>query len=101
MSNTVRHSAWVTSVAIIKNANRSAAAGHRACQLVDYLLSEQVELLLASSKSRQIPLGPVDETKLPDDVKSLQQWARHGYPLTGLTADRATCLAWLKSEYLQ
>jgi hypothetical protein len=56
---------------------------------------------LASAKSRQIPLGPVENTRLPDDVKQLQRWAADGVPLGDLGGANAECLAWLKSEYLQ
>jgi iron(III) transport system substrate-binding protein len=70
-------------------------------KLVDYLLSEKCELALASSKSRQIPLGPVDATQVPDDVKQLQRWAADGVSLGNLGSANAECLAWLKSEYLQ
>jgi iron(III) transport system substrate-binding protein len=70
-------------------------------KLVDFLLSEQCELALASSKSRQIPLGPVDATHVPEDVKQLQRWAADGVSLGDLGSANAECLAWLKSEYLQ
>jgi iron(III) transport system substrate-binding protein len=70
-------------------------------KLVDFLLSEKSELALASAKSRQIPLGPVDNARLPDDVKQLQPWAAEGVSLGGLDVANKECLAWLKSEYLQ
>jgi iron(III) transport system substrate-binding protein len=84
-------------VAIIKGTQQRDLAR----QLVDYLLSEQVELALARSKSRQIPLGPVDQSKLSDDVKPLMQWVGAGYPLASLGSARRACLAWLESEYLK
>src|SRR5581483_9919187 len=40
-------------------------------KLVDFLLSEKCELMLAAAKSRQIPLGPVDNARVLDDVKQL------------------------------
>ncbi|WP_339907944.1 extracellular solute-binding protein [Symmachiella dynata] len=83
------------SVAIIKGTQQKA----RAQQLVDFLLSEETELAMAASKSRQIPLGPVDESKLSAEVKQLKEWAAPGYPLAGLAEARAQCLAWLKAEY--
>jgi iron(III) transport system substrate-binding protein len=73
----------------------------KAQKLVDFLLSEECELALARSKSRQIPLGPVESDRLPEDVKQLQRWAADGVPLGGLGAASAQCLAWLKSDYLQ
>jgi iron(III) transport system substrate-binding protein len=84
-------------VAIIRGAQHLAAAQ----KLVDFLLSEKCELALASAKSRQIPLGPVENTRLPDDVKQLQRWAADGVPLGDLGGANAECLTWLKSEYLQ
>ena len=43
-------------VAIIRGSPHPAAAQ----KLVDFLLSEKCEMALASAKSRQIPLGPVE-----------------------------------------
>lgn len=82
-------------VAIVKGTRHLEAAQ----QLVDYLLSEDCELALANSKSRQIPLGPVDRMRLTEEVKELKAIAQKGYPLTGLREARAQCLSWLKSEY--
>ncbi|MEO6752419.1 MAG: substrate-binding domain-containing protein [Chthoniobacteraceae bacterium] len=70
-------------------------------KLADFLLSTQTELALARSKSRQIPLGPVDETQLPQEVRELLPLAARGYPLTGLLQSRNECLKWLKAEYLK
>ena len=69
-------------------------------EIVDYLLSESVELQLAASASRQIPLGPVDEARLSLEVRQLRQHVDEAYPLTGLVEARAQCLAWLKQEFL-
>ena len=84
-------------VAIVKG----TAQLDNARRLVDYLLSERIELELSRCKSRQIPMGPVDESALSDEVKRLTQWVGKGYPLTRLRASREACLAWLKSEYLK
>jgi iron(III) transport system substrate-binding protein len=81
-------------VAIIQGARRPEAAK----QLVDYLLSAEVELLLARSKARQIPVGPVDDTQLPDEVRQFSEWADEGVPLTDLLPARIACEEWLKSE---
>jgi len=70
-------------------------------KLADFLLSAQTELALARSKSRQIPLGAVDEALLPAEVRELMPHAAHGYPLTDLLTARNECLAWLKGEYLK
>jgi len=82
-------------VAIIHGARHAGAAR----KLVDFLLSEETELALANSKSRQIPLGPVAMDKLPAEVRELAQWARDGEDLTALGKARAECLAWLKLIY--
>jgi len=84
-------------VAIVKGTGRV----EQAKRLVDYLLSEECELALANSKSRQVPLGPVDEKRLPEEVRELAGWAAEGYPLSTLSRARAECLGWLKSEYLK
>jgi iron(III) transport system substrate-binding protein len=68
-------------------------------KLVDYLLSAESELALANSAARQVPLGPVDEAQLHDDVRALIPWAAKGADLSGVGAARAECLAWLKREY--
>jgi len=81
-------------VAILRGARHLAAAQ----KLVDFLLSEKCELALAAAKSRQIPLGPVEAARLPEDVKQLQRWAADGVPLGDLGVASAECLAWLKSE---
>ena len=81
------------SVAIIKGtANRDNAQ-----KLVDFLLSERCELMLANSKSRQIPLGSVDESKLSPEVKQLRKWIGNATPLTeDLLKIRSDCIDWLK-----
>jgi len=84
-------------VCIIKGTKRRSQAE----KLVDFLLSAEVELALAKSPARQIPLGSVDETKVPDDVKPLRVWAADGYDLMKAAAAQGACLDWLKSEYLQ
>ncbi|MEA3208973.1 MAG: iron(III) transport system substrate-binding protein [Chthoniobacter sp.] len=84
-------------VAIIRGTRRAAAAR----RLVDFLLSEETELALAHSKSRQIPLGPVASDRLPAEVRELVEWAKDGVDLTKLGPARADCLAWLKAEYLR
>jgi iron(III) transport system substrate-binding protein len=84
-------------VAVIKGAKHL----DKAKKFVDFLLSEECELALANSKARQIPLGPVDESKLPDDVKQLKKWAGNSTPLHGLSKERAQCVEWLKSLYVK
>lgn len=84
-------------VMIIKNCPHPDLAK----QLVDYLVSAKIQTQLSKSSARQIPLGPVDQTQLSDDVKQLKVWAADGYPLNELKDVRQPALNWLKSEYLQ
>ena len=65
---------------------------------MDYLLSEEVELALARSRSRQVPLGPVAGDGLPAEVAELAKLVEKGYPLSKLGPARAACLEWLKTE---
>ena len=83
-------------VAIIRGTDRLEDAK----KLVDFLLSEEVELMLAASQARQIPLGPVDESQLSDEVRRLKAWSTESYDLNGLLEARRAVLAWLKSELL-
>jgi iron(III) transport system substrate-binding protein len=66
--------------------------------LVDFLLSAQTEQTLARSRSRQIPLGPVDQDQLPSEVRDLAKWVPQGYDLRSLETARRECIEWLKSE---
>ena len=81
-------------VCILKGTRRL----EQARKLVDFLLSEANETALAGSKARQVPLGPVDEKTLSDEVRELKGWVQQGVPLGGLGPARAACLAWLKTE---
>jgi iron(III) transport system substrate-binding protein len=83
-------------VALIKGAKHPEAA--RA--LIDFLLSAEVELMLANGAARQVPLGPVDEARLPEAVRALRPAVAEGMPLAELFAARAACLAWLKEQYV-
>jgi len=73
----------------------------QAQQLVDYLLSAESETALASSASRQVPLGPVDDSKLPESVRGLRANVENGCPMSKLSEVSEACLTWLKSEYLR
>ena len=85
------------SVAIIKGTDRQGDAE----RLVDYLLSAETELALAKSKARQIPLGAVDESKLPEAVRRLRGWAEKSHPAILSSESRQATLKWLKSEYVE
>ncbi len=84
-------------VAIIRGTKHRRAAQ----KLVDFLASAETELALARSKSRQVPLGPVDEAQLSDEVRGMKAWADDGVDLRPLLPARRECLQWLKSEYLK
>ncbi|HEX6987297.1 MAG TPA: hypothetical protein VF170_18105, partial [Planctomycetaceae bacterium] len=61
---------------IVKGTDRREQAE----RLVDYLLSREVELRLARSESRQVPLGDVGE-ELPEEFAAFP--LRKDYPLRG------------------
>ncbi|WP_437204310.1 extracellular solute-binding protein [Planctomicrobium sp. SH664] len=82
------------SVAIIRGSKNLAAAQ----QLVDYLLSRDVELKLAHSAARQIPLGPVEGAELPADVQLLVDWSANAIDIKQFAQAREECLAWLLQE---
>ncbi len=84
-------------VALIKGTPR----GEDARKLVDFLLSADVELMLANSRSRQIPLGPVDEEKLSEQVKQLRTVAANSYSLSEVAVAAKECLHWLQREYVK
>jgi iron(III) transport system substrate-binding protein len=85
------------SVSIIRGTRRLDAAQ----KFVDFLLSAHVETRLACSPSRQIPLGPVDLEKLPDEVRELSSLAERSVDLKSLADAHADCMSWLQSEYLR
>lgn len=84
-------------VAIIRGTQKRKLAE----QLVEFLLSQRVELELAKSPARQIPLGPVAADQLPEEVRRLKRWADDGYELMQAADSEGACLEWLKSEYLR
>jgi len=83
------------SVAIIKGTKRRDTAE----RLVDYLLSREVELRLAKSESRQIPLGDIGDAQLPTEVADLVPWAAKGIDLSQAAAAREEVLKWLTATY--
>jgi len=82
-------------VAIIKNCSQL----DNAQKFVDFLLSADVEVLLANSGARQIPLGTVKQSQLPPEVLELQTWAADGVSLTGAADVNQQVLDWLTAEY--
>ncbi|MHC4879580.1 MAG: substrate-binding domain-containing protein [Planctomycetota bacterium] len=83
------------SVAIVKNCRHRKLAE----RLVDYLLSAETELRLAKSRSRQVPLGPVDESQLPREVQQLRPFVGEGVELYEVADAHRACLEWLQAEY--
>lgn len=82
------------SVAVIRNCPHPDEAR----ELVHFLLSEQTELALAGSASRQIPLGPVDQSKLTTEVLDLIDDAERGYPLQQAEPHDREVLQWLQGH---
>lgn len=78
--------------AVIRGTKRRAAAE----RLVDYLASAETELALAKSKSRQVPVGPMNLDDLPAEVRPLYEWAKDAADLSNLLPARRECLEWLR-----
>lgn len=84
------------SVAMIRGCRHPDAAE----KFIEFLLSEEVEIALAKSAARQIPLGPVDTAQLPDEVRELAEWAAAGVSLEGAMNHQDEVLQWLSKEYV-
>lgn len=84
------------SVAMIKGTEKP----DEAAQLIDYLLSEKIEIALANSGSRQIPLGPVDQSQLPEEVIPLLEFAQESVDVLQFAQARENTLKWLQAEEL-
>lgn len=82
-------------VCIIRGTRKREAAQ----ALVDFLASAEVESKLAQSAARQIPLGPVDESRLPPDVRRLKAWAEESADVASLAESYGPCLKWLNAEF--
>lgn len=83
------------SVAIIKGTKHRESAE----RLVDYLLSREVELRLARSESRQVPLGDTGDAELPPDVAALVPFVEAGVDLSTAADVRSEVLDWLTKTY--
>lgn len=84
-------------VAMIRGTKKPDAAG----KLIDYLLSAKVEIALANSGSRQIPLGEVDMKQLPKEVVELIPASREAIDITRFSESRQQCLKWLQTKQLR
>ncbi|MEZ6127425.1 MAG: substrate-binding domain-containing protein [Planctomycetaceae bacterium] len=83
------------SVALIKGCRHPG----RATAFIDYVLSAEVELSLANSAARQIPLGIIDESRLSPQVMELRTWAADGVSLTEAALVNQNVLDWLSAEH--
>lgn len=83
------------SVALIANCPHP----DNAKQLIDFLLSADVELLLANSSARQIPLGAVDESQVPHELQQLRSWASESVSPQAAAGHQQRVLNWLTREY--
>ena len=83
------------SVGIIRDCPHPEAAE----QLVQFLVSEEVELLLANSASRQIPLGEVSAERLPADVRPLVAWVSESGGQSTAASWDGPVLSWLSRLY--
>lgn len=83
-------------VAMIKDCQHP----EQAKQLIDFLLSEAVEVSLANGGARQIPLGNVDTNLLSSEVSELQTWALDGVSLEPASRQNRDVLDWLRSEMM-
>ena len=81
-------------VGILKHSDKV----HAARIFVNYLTSAKIELAMAHSSSRQIPVGPVDE-KLPQEVAELQKYLDQGADLKQTFSERTSLLNWIKKEH--
>lgn len=89
----------IPNTAAIVRGTRHRSAAER---LIDFLASPEVELMLAQSRARQVPLGPLPEgSTLPDDVAQFREWSQDAADLRDLLPDRDACLTWLKQARLQ
>lgn len=84
------------SVAMIKDCQHP----DQAKQLIDFLLSEAVEVSLANGGARQIPIGKVNADLVPADVQKLQTWALDGVSLEPASQQNENVLDWLRSEMM-
>jgi iron(III) transport system substrate-binding protein len=77
----------------------SSSKRHKHAQVfVDFLTSEQTEVALAHSPSRQIPLGPVTPL-LPQEVSALLKYLPEAYDLKQTFNERTSLLKWLKEVH--
>lgn len=69
-----------------------------AAAFIRFLLSEETELALAKSASRQIPLGPIDQSLLPAEVRDLLAAAAAGVSMDSAAVHDQEVLNWLTED---
>ncbi|HVJ69397.1 MAG TPA: extracellular solute-binding protein [Caulifigura sp.] len=83
-------------VSVVKGARHPEEAR----KFVDFMLSAESDTLLAKSGSRQSPVhSDVKIEDLPAEIRGMQDWAKDGADLSGLSKSRDECLAWLLKEF--
>ena len=82
------------SVAMVSECRHVAEAR----RFIDFVLSAEAELQLASGAGRQIPLGPIDEKRLPEELWPLYEWAADGVELAGAAEFHPVLQKWLTAE---
>lgn len=82
------------SVAMIAGCRHPQAAR----RFIDFVLSEETELQLAAGPGRQVPLGTVDETRVPEEIRPLREWARDGVRLAEAASFHGVLQDWLTAE---
>jgi iron(III) transport system substrate-binding protein len=81
-------------VAMVANCRHPEAAQ----RFIDFLLSEETELQLAAGAGRQIPLGPVDNSKLSEELQPLLQWAADAVSPARAAEFHSLVVDWLYTE---
>jgi iron(III) transport system substrate-binding protein len=81
-------------IALVKGAQPRAQAE----AFLRFVLSTEVEILLAKSPARQIPLRGADPAALPAEVREWQREVDNASPLPDLLPTRDAVLAWLRAE---
>lgn len=67
-------------------------------RFIDFVLTEETELQLAAGVGRQVPLGPIDEARLPEELRVLHEWGADGVQLSGAAEYHQVLQEWLTAE---
>jgi ABC-type Fe3+ transport system substrate-binding protein len=69
-----------------------------ATKLIEFLLSASVEQQLAESPARQIPLGPIEPSRLPPQVQRLLPWSADATNPAAAALSDQQVLNWLSNS---